>query len=66
MNANEIRKGSRIEYTYAAGKVVQGKIVKAAKVNGYDGWFVARLWDDAGEYGGCIHVDQIRVVSNAA
>ena len=60
----ELKRNTRIEYTFAAGKVVQGKVVKA--VAGMPGWFVARLWDEAGEFGGSIHVGQIRVVSNAA
>lgn len=62
--AAEIRKGARVEYTYAAGKVVTGKIVKA--VTDHPGWFVARLWDEHGESCVSIHASQTRVISNAA
>jgi hypothetical protein len=61
----KIKRGTRIEYTYAAGKVVQGKILGPYCLE-MPGWYRARLWDEGGEYVAGIHENQIRVVSNNA
>lgn len=64
-----LKRGTKIEYTYAGGKVVQGKIVKPQPINfytthGVDLWYVVRLTDEAGEYGGSVHFSQVRNVDN--
>lgn len=59
-----LKRGTKIEYTYAGGKVVPGVIVKHhdGEMDGY--WYAAKLTDDAGTYGGSIHMSQIKVVDN--
>jgi hypothetical protein len=62
-----LKRGTKIEYTYAAGKVVTGKIVRAVKPEenyGLAGWYQVSLADEHGAYGGCAHGDQIRNVDN--
>jgi hypothetical protein len=66
-----MKRGTKIEFTYAGGKVVQGKIVQPRSnplysAQGPDLWFVVKLTDEAGEYGGCAHHSQIRNVDNRA
>jgi hypothetical protein len=58
-----MKRGTRIEYTYALGKVVQGKIVKPYAAH-LPGWFLCKLTDKAGDYSVGCHVGQIRVVGN--
>jgi hypothetical protein len=58
-----MKRGTRIEYTYALGKVVQGRIVRP-----YSGempeWYLCKLTDKAGDYSVGCHIGQIRVVDN--
>jgi hypothetical protein len=57
------KRGTRITYTYAGGKVVSGKIVGP-----YDkampNWWRVELTDEAGTYRGGAHADQITVTDN--
>jgi hypothetical protein len=60
-----LKRGTKIEYTYAGGKKVPGKIVRYVKpeeVHGLEGWYVCSLVDEHGKYGGSCHVEQLRVV----
>ena len=61
----QIKRGTRIEYTYAFGKVVQGKILGPYSKD-MPGWYSAKLCDEGGEYGGGINESQIRITSNDA
>lgn len=59
-----LKRGTRIEYTFAGGKVVQGRIVRQQP--SHPEWFVCKLTDEAGEYSGSCHRDQLRVIDNRA
>lgn len=60
-----LKRGTRIEYTYAAGKVVSGKVLKPYAPD-MPGWFLCELTDEIDTYrGGCWH-EQLRVVDNRA
>jgi hypothetical protein len=60
---NGFKRGSRIEYTYAAGDVVPGRIVRPAGENMKD-WFVCELTDKGGSYRGTCHASQLRIIGN--
>lgn len=79
--AQQLKRGTRIEYRYAGGKVVSGKVLKPysdrdialhAKTHGeaaaaqLSEWFPCELYDDAGSYRGACHISQLRVVDNRA
>lgn len=61
--ATNLKRGTRIEYTYAGGKVVQGKIL-GDYASDMPGWYAAHLWDEHGKYGGGVHQSQVRVIRN--
>lgn len=77
--AQAFKRGTRIEYCYASGEVVQGKVVRTytdkeiaahAKTHGPEAaarlpeWIVCELADEAGTYRGACHVSQLRVTDN--
>jgi hypothetical protein len=62
-----LKNGTKIEYTYAAGKVVAGRIIRAVRPQenyGYEGWYQVILTDEHGLYRGCVHREQIRNIDN--
>jgi hypothetical protein len=61
MTPANLKRGTRIAYTCAGGKVVQGRIVRAAPL---PDWFVCKLTDEVGEYSGTCHREQLRVTDN--
>lgn len=76
-----LKRGTRIEYTYAAGKVVRGTVLKPygardialhARTHGekaaaeLPNWYPCQLEDEHGTYRGACHVSQLRVVDNRA
>lgn len=63
MSTQVMKRGMRIEYAHAFGKVVAGKIIRAEKGR-FAGWFVCRLFDEAGEYSACCWGGQLRVIDN--
>jgi len=71
----QFKRGQRIEFTYAGGKVVPGKIIgyqDMSKVpfrpdlKGMVGWYAVTLTDEQGAYSGSVHEEQIRSVDNRA
>jgi hypothetical protein len=58
------KRGQRIEYTYAGGKVVPGKVISIEKAARWRGWLVAELTDEHGSYRGCVHSGQCRSLDN--
>ena len=56
-----MKRGTRIEYRFAGGKIIGGKILRPDVM---PDWFICRLTDEAGDFTACCHVDQIRNVSN--
>lgn len=73
------KRGTRIEYTYAGGAVVPGKVLRLytakdaadhAKTHGEEAatrlceWIPCELTDEHGSYKGACHVSQLRIVSN--
>jgi len=74
-----MKRGTRIEYTYAGGKVVSGKVLRSytakeiathAKTHGAEAaarlpeWFPCELYDEHGSYRGACHLSQLRVIAN--
>lgn len=59
-----IKGGTEIEYTYALGGTVQGRIVKPSFKIREAQWYQVRLNDEAGEYGATVHESQIRIIDN--
>jgi hypothetical protein len=58
----ELKRGTRVTYRYAGGKIVPGVIVKQHK--DLSNWYVVRLTDEAGTSTGSCHRDQITVTDN--
>lgn len=58
------RRGERIEYTFAAGKVVRGKVVRLEREPRWLGWLVADLTDEDGTSRGCVWGGQCRSIDN--
>jgi hypothetical protein len=56
-----LKRGTRIEYAHAGGKVVSGRILRKAPITD---WFVCKLTDEVGEYSASCHREQIRVTDN--
>lgn len=63
MTTNQFKRRTRIEYTYAAGKVVQGKVLGPYSPDMPD-WYHCELVDEGGAYRGGCHVSQLRVIDN--
>jgi hypothetical protein len=59
----KLKRGTRVTYRYAGGKIVPGVIVKQHKDDFAD-WYVVRLTDEAGTSTGSCHRDQITVTDN--
>lgn len=59
----KLKRGTRVTYTYAAGKVVQGKVVKAYAPD-MPGWWLLELTDEHGTTRGGCHEGQIRIIDN--
>ncbi len=55
---SKMKRGTRIEYTYALGKIVQGEIVR--EYPDLPGWFECEITDESGTYRVGCHVDQMR------
>jgi hypothetical protein len=79
MATTALKRGTRIEYSYAGGAIVPGKVVRTytpkeiaahAKSHGESAaadlpnWIVCELHDDHGAYRGACHISQIRVTDN--
>lgn len=73
------KRGQRIEYTYAAGQVTPGKVVRLytakdcerhkrthgeAAAAALPEWIVCELTDAHGSYRGACHIGQLRSVDN--
>jgi hypothetical protein len=58
-----MKRGTRIEYRYAFGNVVPGKVLAPYAADMPD-WFLCELEDEAGKYRGGCHVSQLRVTDN--
>jgi hypothetical protein len=58
-----MKRGTKIEYRYAAGAIVSGKIIKPYSPE-MPGWFLCALTDEGGEYRSGCHVEQLRNVDN--
>lgn len=78
---NRFKRGKRIEYRYAFGKIVQGKVIRRysekevarhAKTHGPEAaarlpeWIVCEMEDEAGSYRGAFHFEQLRITDNRA
>ncbi len=78
-NTTPLKRGQRIEYTYAAGAVTPGKVVRTytakdcerhARTHGEAAaaalpeWIVCELTDAQGTYRGACHVSQLRSLDN--
>lgn len=64
-----LKRGARIEYTYAAGKVVAGRVLGAEKIPSYSGigselWYRTQLLDERGAFKGLVHSSQVRSIDN--
>lgn len=59
-----LKSGTKVSYTYAAGKVVPGTVVKRHRDMLDGNWYVLKLTDEAGTYRGSCHRDQIAVTDN--
>jgi hypothetical protein len=75
----ELKRGTRIEYSYAGGKAVLGKVLRRytareiaihARTHGPDAaaklpeWIPCELTDEHGTYSGACHISQLRIVDN--
>ena len=58
-----MKRGTRITYRYAGGKIVQGKIIKPYAKEMPD-WYLCELTDEAGTIRGGCHREQITIVDN--
>ena len=61
--ATTLKRGTRITYTYALGKIVSGKVIRPYSPDMPE-WFVCELTDEGGSYRGGCHVSQITVTDN--
>lgn len=76
--ATSFKRGQRIEYTYAGGAVVPGKVVRLysakdcerhARTHGKEAaadlpnWIVCALTDGHGSYQGACHFSQLRAIA---
>lgn len=76
---HSFKRGQRIEYTFAAGKVVQGKVKRlysaseiaahakshgAAAAARLPEWLVCQLTDEAGTFTVACHHEQLRLIDN--
>ena len=79
MTTQTFERGTRIEYTYAGGSVVGGRVVRRysakeiaahARSHGPEAaaklpeWIVCELNDERGAYRGACHVSQLRITDN--
>jgi hypothetical protein len=63
----QLKRNTRIEYTYAGGAEVPGRILRKVpetEIHGLTGWYHVELTDDGGAYRCCVHEQQIRSLSN--
>jgi len=58
-----LKRGTRVSYRYAAGKLLSGKIVKPYSPDMPD-WYVLDLTSECGSYRAGCHVEQITVTDN--
>jgi hypothetical protein len=61
--ATKFKRGTRVEYTYACGAVVAGRIL-GPYCKAMPEWYRVELTDDHGTYRGGCHEQQLRVVDN--
>lgn len=81
MKPTTFKRGQRIEYTYAAGQVTLGKVVRLytakdceqhkrthgeAAAAALPEWIVCELTDAHGSYRGACHFSQLRSLDNRA
>lgn len=60
----DLKRGTRVTYRFAGGKIVPGTVVKRHK-DLLDGqWYVLRLTDEVGTWSGSCHRDQIAITDN--
>ena len=58
-----IKRGTRVTYTYAAGKVVMGKVIRPYAKD-MPGWYLVELTDEISTHrGGCWHA-QLTITDN--
>ncbi len=61
---NSIKRGTRVTYRFAGGKIIAGVVMKHHK-DMLDGqWYVLRLTDEVGTWSGSCHREQITVTDN--
>lgn len=58
-----IKARTKVVYTFAAGKIVEGVVLRQHKGDMID-WYVVRMTDERGSFSGSCHVDQLRVTDN--
>lgn len=56
-----LKRGTRIEYTYASGKVVNGRVLGPYAAD-MPGWYRCELTDEVGTNRGGCHVAQLREI----
>jgi hypothetical protein len=57
----ELRRGAPIQYAYAGGKVVSGRVL-GAYADDMPGWYRCELEDEHGKYASGCHIGQIRLL----
>lgn len=62
-DAPKLKRGTRITYRYAAGKIVPGKIIRPY-THEQPGWYLCELTDEISTTRGGCHIDQITVTDN--
>ena len=58
-----LKRNTRVTYTYAAGKIVQGKIL-GPYAKDMPEWFRVELTDEYGTTQGGCHIGQLKIVDN--
>jgi hypothetical protein len=58
-----LKRGTRVTYTFAAGKVVPGKVLRPYAKDMPD-WYLVELTDEQGTSRGGCHSGQLTVVDN--
>lgn len=61
--APTLKRGTRVSYRYAGGKVVPGKVLRPYSPDMPE-WFLLELTDEGGTYRGGCHREQITVTDN--
>lgn len=59
----EFRRGMRVTYRYAGGRIVQGKIIRPYSAD-MPMWYLVELTDEQGTYRGGCHAEQLERKDN--